>query len=87
MAGRNYEMAFVMNAALNGGFKGTLSTAQQEFTRLGREIQSVNRLQSDIAGYRKQQAAVQNTTARLQNLREQEEQLTVQLEAMKSAQD
>ena len=55
MAGKVHTMDFVLNAALNGNFKGTFSRAQQEFVRLGKEIQGLNRLQSDISSYQKQQ--------------------------------
>lgn len=55
---KEYEMAFLLNAALNGNFKGTFNKAQQEFARLGKEIQEVNRLQSDISSYQKQQSAI-----------------------------
>ena len=38
MAGRKeYEMLFALNARMNGGFSGTFSKAQAEFSRLGRE--------------------------------------------------
>lgn len=68
---KEYEMAFLLNAALNGNFKGTFSKAQQEFAQLGKEIQAVNRLQSDISAYQKQQSAIQSTTAKLENLKAQ----------------
>lgn len=68
---KEYEMMFLLNAALNGSFKGTFSKAQQEFAQLGREIQEVNRLQSDISSYQKQQAAIQSTESKLENLRAQ----------------
>ena len=71
MAGKVHTMDFVLNAALNGNFKGTFSRAQQEFVRLGKEIQGLNRLQSDISSYQKQQKAVQNTEAKLRNLEKQ----------------
>lgn len=71
MAGKVHTMDFVLNAALNGNFKGTFSSAQQEFVRLGKEIQGLNRLQSDISSYQKQQKAVQNTEAKLRNLEKQ----------------
>lgn len=68
---KEYEMAFLLNAALNGNFKGTFNKAQQEFARLGKEIQEVNRLQSDISSYQKQQAAIQSTASKLENLKAQ----------------
>ncbi len=68
---KEYEMAFLLNAALNGNFKGTFTKAQQEFAQLGKEIQTVNRLQSDISSYQKQQAAIQSTASKLENLKAQ----------------
>lgn len=68
---KEYEMAFLLNAALNGNFKGTFSKAQQEFAQLGKEIQAVNRLQADISSYQKQQAAIQSTSSKLENLKAQ----------------
>ena len=72
MAGREeYSMDFMLNAALNGNFKGTFSSAQAEFAKLGSEIRDLGRMQSDISSYQKQQAAVTNTGAKLQNLQRQ----------------
>ena len=64
-------MDFMLNAALNGNFKGTFSSAQAEFAKLGSEIRDLGRMQSDISSYQKQQAAVTNTGAKLQNLQRQ----------------
>ena len=68
---KTYEMLFALNAKMNGGFSGTFSKAQQEFSRLGREIQDLHKLQSNIASYQKQQAAVEATRAKLENLQKQ----------------
>ena len=56
---KEYEMLFALNAQLNGGFSSTFSKAQAEFSRLGKEIQSLRSLQSDISAYQKQQGAVE----------------------------
>lgn len=62
MASKNeYEMLFQLNARMNGGFSGTFSKAQAEFTRLGKEIQSLHKVQGDIASYQKQQSAIEAT--------------------------
>lgn len=72
MAGRKeYEMLFALNARMNGGFSGTFSKAQAEFSRLGREIQDLHKLQGNIASYQKQQAAIEATRAKLENLQKQ----------------
>ncbi len=62
MAGKLYEMNFVLGAKQNSGFKSTFSQAQAEFARLGGEIQSLNRIQADISAYQKQQSAIDSTT-------------------------
>lgn len=71
MANKKYEMMFAMNAQLNGGFSGTFSKAQAEFSRLGKEIQSLHRVQGDITSYQKQQGAIENTKGKLKNLEQQ----------------
>jgi TP901 family phage tail tape measure protein len=68
---KTYEMLFALNARMNGGFSGTFSKAQQEFSRLGKEIQELHRLQGDVTSYQKQQTAVEATRAKLENLQKQ----------------
>lgn len=68
---KEYEMLFALNAQLNGGFSSTFSKAQSEFSRLGKEIQSLQSLQSNISSYQKQQSAVEATRSKLQNLQQQ----------------
>ncbi|MDE6836782.1 MAG: hypothetical protein K2P33_00110, partial [Acutalibacter sp.] len=80
MANKQYEMLFKLNAQANSGFKGTFSQAQAEFARLGNEIQSLNRAQSDIAAYQKQAAAIDSTKAKIANLTRQHELLSQQIE-------
>lgn len=70
-SGKQYEMLFKLNAQANSGFKGAFSQAQAEFAKLGSQIQSLNRAQGDISAYQKQQAAIDRTQARLQNLTKQ----------------
>lgn len=72
MAGKKqYEMLFALNARMNGGFSGTFTKAQAEFTRLGKEIQSLHKVQGDISSYQKQQAALENTRSKLESLQKQ----------------
>lgn len=68
---REYEMLFALNARMNGGFSGTFSKAQAEFTRLGKEIQSLHKVQGDIASYQKQQSAIEATRGKLESLQKQ----------------
>lgn len=68
---KEYEMLFALNARMNGGFSGTFSKAQAEFSRLGKEIQELHRIQGDISSFQKQQAAVEGTRSKLENLHKQ----------------
>ena len=68
---KEYEMLFALNAQMNGNFTGTFSKAQAEFSRLGKEIQTLHQLQGDISSFQKQQTAVENTRAKLENLQKQ----------------
>ena len=79
-AGKQYEMLFKLNAQANSGFKGAFSQAQAEFARLGNEIQSLNRAQSDISAYQKQSAAIESAKAKIANLAKQHELLGQQIQ-------
>lgn len=68
---KEYEMLFALNARMNGGFSGTFSRAQAEFSRLGKEIQDLQRVQGNIASYQKQQSAIEATRSKLENLQKQ----------------
>lgn len=68
---KEYEMLFALNARMNGGFSGTFSKAQAEFSRLGKEIQDLQRVQGNIASYQKQQSAIEATRSKLENLQKQ----------------
>lgn len=68
---KEYEMLFALNARMGGGFSGTFSKAQAEFSRLGKEIQALHRLQGDVTSYQKQQGAIEATRSRLENLKQQ----------------
>lgn len=68
---KEFEMLFALNARMNGGFSSTFSKAQAEFTRLGKEIQGLHRVQGDIASYQKQQSAIENTRSKLESLQKQ----------------
>lgn len=68
---KEYEMLFALNARMNGGFSNTFSKAQQEFSKLGKEIQELQRVQSNISSYQKQQTAIEGTRSKLENLKQQ----------------
>ena len=86
MAQKQYSFDFVLNAVMNGGFSSTFSKAQAEFSRLGKEMQSLKKAQSDISSYQKQQAAAEKTTAKLESLKKQEQLLQKELTAAKAVQ-
>lgn len=72
MASKNeFEMLFALNARMNSGFSSTFSKAQAEFTQLGKEIQSLHKVQGDIASYQKQQSAIEATRGKLESLQKQ----------------
>lgn len=85
--GKIYNIGFQLNASRGSGFDSTFSKAQQEFARLGQEIQGLHKVQSDISAYEKQQAAVERTTAKLDNLRQQEALLVTQINAARNAEE
>ena len=68
---KEYEMLFLLNASLNGNFQGTFSKAQQEFAKLGREVQDLQKLQANVSSYQKQEQAIAATGAKLSSLRQQ----------------
>ncbi len=68
---KEYEMLFALNASLNGNFQGTFSKAQQEFSKLGKEVQNLQKLQANVSSYQKQEQAVASTTTKLANLQQQ----------------
>ena len=75
-------MLFMLNAALNGNFQGTFSKAQQEFAKLGKEVQDLQKLQSNVSSYQKQEQAVASTTAKLSNLQQQHDLLQKEITLM-----
>ncbi len=77
---KEYELLFALNARMNSGFGGTFSKAQAEFTRLGKEIQDLHRVQGDIASYQKQQSAMEATRAKLDSLRQQHDLLQKEID-------
>ena len=68
---KEFEVLLALNARMNGGFSSTFSKAQAEFTRLGKEIQGLHRVQGDIASYQKQQSAIEATRSKLESLQKQ----------------
>ena len=63
-----HVMSFILNAQQNAGFQAVFSKAQQEVSRLGKEIKDLERLQGQVSGYQTQQSAIQKTEEKLQRL-------------------
>lgn len=68
---KEYEMNFLLQAQLNGGFNGTFSKAQAAVASMQKEIQALGKTQSDISAYQKQQSAVEATKQKLAVLQQQ----------------
>lgn len=67
MAGfKEYQMLFQLNASMGGGFQSAFSAGASSVTQLQEKINSLNRTQSDIASYQKQQTAIEKTKAKIE---------------------
>lgn len=71
MANREYEMLFKLGARLNQNFTGTFNSAQRVLAATQKELQALNRLQSDVNGYQRQQASIEKTNDRLETYKRQ----------------
>ena len=68
---REYDMLFQLSAQMNGNFTGTFGKAQQQILQFQKEIQELNKTQSDVSAYEKQQQAVEGTKKKLETLQQQ----------------
>lgn len=72
MAGqKQYEMLFRLSAQLSGNYNSTFLSAQQGVAAMQKEIDALNKTQSDIKAYQKQQQAIANTESKLGMLQKQ----------------
>ena len=71
MAGKTHEMLFQLNAQLGGSYNSTFKSAQSTLLSMQKEIEALNKVQSDIASYQKQQGAVEATKKKLEMLQQQ----------------
>ena len=71
MAGKVYDVQFLLNAQTGSGYSSTFSKAQSEIAKISKEISSLSKVQSDISSYQKQQQAVENTKQKLSVLQQQ----------------
>lgn len=68
---KEFEMAFKLSAQLNGSYQSTFKSAQSVLASMQKEITALNRAQSDISAYQKQQEAVEGTKKKLKVLKQQ----------------
>lgn len=66
MANREYEMLFKLGAQLGQNFSGTFASAQQVLTATQKKIQELNRLQSDVGAYQRQQSGIEKSNQKLE---------------------
>lgn len=70
-AQRQYEMLFKLGAQLGTNFNGTFSSAQKILTQTQKKIQELNKAQSSIAAYQKQQSGIDKSNEKLEMYRKQ----------------
>lgn len=68
---KEYQMMFQLSATTSGQFQSAFSGAQNQIAQLQSKIDALNRQQSDITAYTKQQQAVEKTKAKLETLKQQ----------------
>ena len=67
MAGfKEYQMLFQLNASVGSGFNSAFSSGASSIQRMQDQINSLNKTQSDIASYEKQQQAIEKTKAKIE---------------------
>lgn len=65
MTRREYEMMFNLSAQVGSAFNSTFTKAQKAILDMQREIEGLNKTQSDISAFQKQQGAVEATKSKL----------------------
>lgn len=71
MARKEWELLFNLSAKQNSSFSSTFKAAQSALVETQGKIQQLNKVQSDISAYQKQQQAVDATRQRLSVLQQQ----------------
>ena len=71
MARKEWELLFNLSAKQSSNFSATFKAAQAALVETQNRIQQLNKLQSDISAYQKQQQAVDATRQRLSVLQQQ----------------
>lgn len=70
VARKEYDVEFRLNAQVNGAYTTAFKKAQAELAETRNEIQSLNKAQSNIAAYQKQQGALDKTQKKLDLLQQ-----------------
>ncbi len=68
---KEYNMLFKLSAQLGKEFGTTFNSAQEKLKATQKEIQALNKQQSDISAYQRQQKSVETTTQKLATLQKQ----------------
>ena len=84
---RQYQMLFSLAAQMNSKFQGTFTSAQKIIQKTQNEIQSLNRVQSDISAYQKAQKGLESSQAKLEMYRSQLATTREALEKLKSTEN
>lgn len=71
MARKEWELLFNLSAKQNSNFSSTFKAAQSALVETQNRIQQLNKVQSDITAYQKQQQTVDSTKQRLAVLQQQ----------------
>lgn len=71
MVGKQYSMTFQIDGKTSSGFSGAFKSATAQLAATEKEIAALNRAQSDIQAYEKQQGAVAATEKKLAALQQQ----------------
>lgn len=65
MANKEYQMLFKLGAQLGSNFTGTFSSAQKVLQKTQQEINALNKVQSDISAYQRQQRSIEKSNEKL----------------------
>ena len=68
---KTFDVTFVLNAQMGAGYSKTFQAAQQQLTAVQQELRALSKAQADLTAYQKQEAAIKNTGAKLEVLRQQ----------------
>lgn len=84
MARKEWELLFNLSAKQNSNFSSTFKVAQSALSETQNRIQQLNKVQSDITAYQKQQQAVDSTKQRLAVLQQQYDNIQKEIQETES---